>query len=117
MLNGLKANPKYQLEANLMELLPNQTWDSITNNLRQYDRSDTNLKKEQANAASASVYCYGCGQAGHIKPDCPHKQQKGSKGYGGGRGGGKGGNKSFLEAAEVKEKAAGENKMAVEAVY
>ena len=37
LLNGLKANPKYQLEANLMELLPNQTWDTITNNLRQYD--------------------------------------------------------------------------------
>jgi hypothetical protein len=35
LLNGLKANPKYMMEANLMELLPNQNWDSITNNLRQ----------------------------------------------------------------------------------
>ena len=46
LLNGLKANPKYRMEANLMELLPNQTWDSITNNLRQYDLADMNLKKE-----------------------------------------------------------------------
>jgi hypothetical protein len=33
-VNGLKDKP---VEANLMELLPN--------NFRQYDRSDTNLKK------------------------------------------------------------------------
>ncbi len=31
LLNGSKAHSKYQLKANLMELLPNQTWDTITN--------------------------------------------------------------------------------------
>ena len=44
LLNGLKAHPKYSLEANLLELLPNHNWDTITNQLRQYDRSDANLK-------------------------------------------------------------------------
>ena len=96
LLNGLKANPKYQLEANVMEQLPNQSRDSITNNSRQYNRSDTKMKKEQANAASAGVYCYGCGQAGHVKPNCPSRDQRGSKGYVGGRGGGKGGSKGFF---------------------
>jgi hypothetical protein len=38
LLNGLKAHSRYQLEANLLEMLPNQTWDTITNQLRQYDR-------------------------------------------------------------------------------
>ena len=46
LLNGLKAHPKYQLEANLMELLPNQTWDTITNN----------LKTETANAAMQIIH-------------------------------------------------------------
>ena len=55
LLNGLKANPKYMMEANLMELLPNQNWDSITNNLRQYDRAGMNLKKETANAATIAI--------------------------------------------------------------
>jgi hypothetical protein len=95
LLNGLKANPKYQLEANLMELLPNQTWDSITNNLRQYDRSDTNLKKESAHAAMHVVTCYTCNQPGHKSPDCPRKFQKGGKSSGRGRGGGKGGGRGF----------------------
>ena len=44
LLNGLKAHSKYQLEANLLEMLPSQTWDTITNQLRQYDKSNTNLK-------------------------------------------------------------------------
>ena len=95
LLNGLKANPKYQLEANLMELLPNQTWDSIANNLRQYDRSDTNLKKESAHAAMHVVTCYTCNQPGHKSPDCPRKFQKGGKSSGRGRGGGKGGGRGF----------------------
>jgi hypothetical protein len=43
LLNGLKAHSKYQLEANLLEMLPNQTWDTITNQLRQCDKSDTNF--------------------------------------------------------------------------
>jgi hypothetical protein len=93
LLNGLKANPKYQLEANLMELLPNQTWDTITNNLRQYDRSDTILKKETANAAM-NIVCHSCHAPGHKSPDCPHRN-KGGKGYGRGRGGGKSGGKGF----------------------
>ena len=89
LLNGLKAHPKYQLEANLLELLPSQTWDSITNQLRQYDRSDTNLKQESASAAFP-VTCYTCNGVGHKNPNCPMRGQKGGKGRGGGRGGGKG---------------------------
>jgi hypothetical protein len=59
LLNGLKSHPKYQLEANLLEMLPSQSWDSITNQLRQYDRSDTNLKQESASAAYPMT-CYTC---------------------------------------------------------
>ena len=95
LLNGLKAHPKYQQEANLMELLPNQTWDTITNQLRQYDRSDLNLKKETANAAMQEVYCYGCGQSGHKRPDCPIRGKGGGKGSGHGRSGGNGNGKGF----------------------
>ncbi len=31
LLNGLKASKKYLHEANVLELLPGQTWDSVTN--------------------------------------------------------------------------------------
>ena len=95
LLNGLKANPKYRMEANLMELLPNQTWDSITNNLRQYDRADMNLKKENANAATTVITCYGCGQTGHKRPDCPNREKGKGNGRGRGNGGGKGSGKGF----------------------
>ena len=89
LLNGSKAHPKYQLEANLLEMLPSQSWDSITNQLRQYDRSDTNLRQESANAAFP-IICNWCHVAGHKSPDCPMRAQKGGKGRGGGRGSGKG---------------------------
>ena len=95
LLNGLKANPKYRMEANLMELLPNQTWDSITNNLRQYDRADMNLKKENANAATTVITCYGCGQTGHKRPDCPNRGKGKGNGRGRGNGGGRGGGRGF----------------------
>jgi hypothetical protein len=91
LLNGLKAHPKYQLEANLLELLPNQTWDTITNQLRQYDRSDANLKQESANAA-IPIICHTCNTVGHKSPDCPQRGQRSGKGRSNGRGGGKGGN-------------------------
>ena len=89
LLNGLKAHSKYQLEANLLEMLPSQTWDTITNQLRQYDRSDTNLKQDSANAAFP-IICHSCHAVGHKSPDCPMRAQKGGKGRGGGRGAGKG---------------------------
>ena len=90
LLNGLKAHPKYSLEANLLELLPNHNWDTITNQLRQYDRSDANLKQESANAAMP-VICHVCNAVGHKAPDCPQRKQ-GGKGRGhGGKSGGKGG--------------------------
>jgi hypothetical protein len=112
LINGLKANPKYQLEANLMELLPNQTWDSITNNLRQYDRSDTNLKKELQQVFIVTVVVKLV-ISNLIAPINNRRDRKVmvvaavvAKVV----------IRVFLEAAEVKEKAAGENKMAVEAV-
>ena len=78
-----------------MEPLPNQTWDSITNNLRQYDRADMNLKKETLNAASNVITCYGCGQTGHKRPDCPNRGKGKGNGRGRGNGGGKGSGKGF----------------------
>jgi hypothetical protein len=85
LLNGLKAHPKYALEANLLELLPNHNWDTITNQLRQYDRSDANLKQETANAA-VSIVCHICG-GNHKAPDC-HLRKQSAKGRGSGKGGG-----------------------------
>ena len=89
LLNGLKAHSKYQLEANLLEMLPSQTWDTITNQLRQYDRSDTNLKQESASAAFP-IICHSCHAVGHKSPDCPLRAKGGKGGRGGGRGAGKG---------------------------
>ena len=89
LLNGLKAHPKYSLEANLLELLPNHNWDTITNQLRQYDRSDANLKQESAHAAMPIV-CHVCNAVGHKAPDCPLRKQ-GGKGRAYGKSGGKGG--------------------------
>ncbi len=43
LLNGLKAHPKYSLEANLLELLLNHNWDTITNQLRQYNMTEAML--------------------------------------------------------------------------
>ena len=94
LLNGLKSHPKYQVEANLMELLPNQTWDTITNQLRQYDRSDLNLKKETANAAM-QIICHTCHAVGHKSPDCPQRPKGGKGFHRGGRGYGKGSGKNF----------------------
>ena len=84
-INGLKAHPKYALEANLLELLPNHNWDTITNQLRQYDRSDANLKQESANAA-VSIICHICG-GNHKAPYC-HLRKQGAKGRGYSKGGG-----------------------------
>ena len=67
-----------------MELLPNQTWDTITNNLRQYDRSDLNLKKETANAAM-QIICHTCHAIGHKSPDCPQRSN-GGNGFNRGKG-------------------------------
>ena len=91
------------MEENLMELLPNQNWDSITNNLRQYDRADMNLKKETANAATIDISCYGCGQTGRKRPDCPNKGKGKGNNRGRGNGSGKGGEKVFLEAVDNKD--------------
>ena len=89
LLNGLKGNNKFKSEANLLEMLPNQTWDSITNQLRQYDRSDTNLNKPESANAVTPIICHICNTIGHKSPDCPQRS-KGGKGRGVGRGGGKG---------------------------
>jgi uncharacterized membrane protein YgcG len=89
LLNGLKAHPKYSLEANLLEILTNHNWDTITNQLRQYDRSDANLKQESAHAAMPIV-CHVCNAVGHKAPDCPLRKQ-GGKGRAYGKSGGKGG--------------------------
>ena len=43
LLNGLKANQKYLQEANVLELLPGQTWDTVTSKLRSYDRAENHL--------------------------------------------------------------------------
>jgi hypothetical protein len=96
LLNGLKACDKYKQEANVLELLPMQTWDSVTNQLRSYDRSDSHLKQESANAAM-SIICHICNTAGHKAPDCPQRgTMRGGKGRGGrynaGKGGGSKGN-------------------------
>ena len=84
LLNGLKRNNKFKSEANLLEMLPNQTWDSITNQLRQYDRSDTNLNKPESANAVTPIICHICNAIGHKNPDCPQRS-KGGKGRGGGR--------------------------------
>jgi hypothetical protein len=99
-----------------MELLPNQTWDTITNQLRQYDRSDLNLKKETANAAM-QIICHTCHAVGHKSPDCPQRPKGGKGFYRGGRGYGKGKAvvKTFQEDAVEKE-TMGENTEEVEVV-
>ena len=89
LLNGLKACEKYKQEANVLELLPGQTWDSVTNQLRSYDRADSNLQKESANVASPLI-CHGCHLPGHTLPNCPQKTTHGGKGRGGKGGGGRG---------------------------
>ena len=77
------------MEANLLELLPNHNWDTITNQLRQYGRSAANLKQESAHA-TMPVICHVCNSVGHKASDCPQRKQ-GGKGRGFGKGGGKGG--------------------------
>ena len=100
-----------------MELLPNQTWDTITNNLRQYDRSDTIMKKEQANAASAGVYCYGYELDKQVTSSrmAPIDIKGELKVLLVAAVVAKVVVKIFLEAAEVKEKAAGDTRTPVEA--
>ncbi len=57
----------------LHSVLPNSTWDSIANNLRQYNRSDTN--------AAMNIVCHYCHSLGHKSSNCPQRQ-KGGKGSG-----------------------------------
>ena len=95
LLNGLKACEKYLQEANVLELLPGQTWDSVTNQLRSYDRSEMHHRKESANAAYPAVVCHSCHAVGHKSPDCPQRPKGGKGFHRGGRGYGKGGGKNF----------------------
>ena len=88
LLNGLKACDKYKQEANVLELLPGQTWDSVTNQLRSYDRADMHLRKESANVATP-IICHICHTSGHKSTDCPQRAAtRGGKGRGGRKGGG-----------------------------
>ena len=68
-------------EANVLELLPCQTWDSITSQLRSYDRAENQLRKESAHLVSP-VICNSCHTVGHKSPDCPQNAMLGGKGRG-----------------------------------
>ncbi len=57
-------------------MLKSQTWDFIMNQLRQYDRSETNLKQESLSAAYP-IICHSCHAASHKNPDCPMRALKG----------------------------------------
>ena len=78
-------------EANVLELLPGQTWDTVTSQLRSYDRAGNHLRKEYVHLASP-VICNLCHTVGHKSPDCPQNAMRGGKGRGrqfrGGKGGG-----------------------------
>jgi len=68
LLDGMTANPLYKTEAATLQLLTDNTWDSVTSMLISYDdRDQGNKPGDQANAAitESTIICHGCGEAGH----------------------------------------------------
>ena len=93
LLDGMTANPLYKTEAATLQLLTDNTWDSVTSMLISYDdRDQGNKPGDQANAAitESTIICHGCGEAGHKRFNCP-KRTKVPRGGPGGNGGGRGG--------------------------
>ncbi len=78
----------------MLELLPRQTWDSVTSQLRSYDRAESHLRKESVHVASSSLICNFCHAVGYKSPDCP--QNRGGGKGGGGKGGGRNSGRGYI---------------------
>jgi hypothetical protein len=96
LLNGLKGREKFESDARQFQLIENKSWDTITNQLRAWDREEELLSKNKvsANIATTSnfvVRCFRCKQTGHKRFECPmnskpknfnqNKQQNKSKNW------------------------------------
>ena len=76
LLNGLKGREKFESDARQFQLIEKKSWDTITNQLRAWDREEELLSKNKvsANLATTSnfvVRCFRCKQTGHKRFECP----------------------------------------------
>lgn len=66
--------PRLRSETTAAEAVPMEL-GSVGPNTRRPDNTSTGPSRNQANRDSSHVKCYGCGQYGHIKKNCPARRQ------------------------------------------
>ena len=76
LLNGLKGREKFESDARQFQLIERKSWDTITNQLRAWDREEELLLKNKVSANLATtpnfvVRCFRCKQTGHKRFECP----------------------------------------------